>query len=384
MEILLSSSDMKKPFREYHLLELLESYDLQKLPLDLHINNYFRKHKALGSKDRAFLAETAYFLTRWLGLIDYLIGPPLTWEKRISLIPHFDWKIHQANEDIPAPIRVSFPESLYTLLVDSYGAQRAAELCLISNTQALTTVRINPLKTTREEMLKLWQNLYEIEPCQLAPYGITFIKRLNFFSLPEFKKGFFEVQDEGSQCLASLVQCQPGQLVMDFCAGSGGKTLAFAPLMKNTGQIFLHDVRAYALLDAKKRLRRAGIQNAQVIQAADPKLKKLKKMMDWVLVDAPCSGTGTLRRNPDMKWKFSNEMLQRLMGQQRIIFEKALSFMKPEGRIIYGTCSLLPQENELQLEHFLKTYHLKIEGDPFQSFPSIGGMDGFFGVVLKF
>lgn len=202
--------------------------------------------------------------------------------------------------------------------------------------------------------------------------------------MDEFKKGFFEVQDEGSQLLANLVQCQPGQLVMDFCAGSGGKTLAFAPLMKNSGQIFLHDVRAYTLQDAKKRLRRAGIQNAQIIHAEDPKLNKWKKKMDWVLVDAPCSGTGTLRRNPDMKWKFDIEMLERLIGQQRTIFEKALSFMKPEGHIVYGTCSLLKQENEHQLNHFIKTYNLKIEGQVFHSFPSLGGMDGFFGVVLKF
>ena len=376
---------MKKSFREHHLIQLLESYDQQKLPLDLHINYYFRSNKALGSKDRAYIAETTYFLIRWLLLIDHLIGPEVsTWEKRIAFLSDFDWKAHQDDANIPAHIRVSFPESLYSLLVESYGVQRAAELCLISNTPAPTTVRINTLKTNREAMLAIWQGPYEVVPCNQAPHGITFLKKLNFFSLPEFKNGFFEVQDEGSQRLANLVQCVPGQLVMDFCAGSGGKTLAFAPLMENKGQIFLHDVRAFALQDAKKRLRRAGIQNAQIVEAEDPKLKKLKKKMDWVLVDAPCSGTGTMRRNPDMKWKFNNEMVQRLMGQQRTIFEKALSYMKPEGRIVYGTCSLLPQENEMQLQHFLKTYNLKVEGSIFQSFPSVGGMDGFFGVVLKF
>lgn len=374
----------QKPFREHHLIQLLESYDAQKLPLDLHINNYFRSHKALGSKDRAFLAETTYFLIRWLGLIDYLIDIPATWEKRIAFLPNFDWKSYQSDENIPQHVRVSFPESLYHLFLEGYGSARASDLCLISNTPAPTTVRINELKITRDEMLNLWGDQYEIEPCKQAPNGITFLKKLNFFSMPEFKKGYFEVQDEGSQLLANLVQCEAGQLIMDFCAGSGGKTLAFAPIMQNTGQIFLHDVRSYALQDAKKRLRRAGIQNAQIVQDEDPKLKKLKKKMDWVLVDAPCSGTGTLRRNPDMKWKFRMEMLQRLMGQQRSIFEKALSFMKPEGRIVYGTCSLLPQENESQLNHFLKTYQLKIEGKIFQSFPSLGGMDGFFGVVLKF
>ncbi len=375
---------MKKPFREHHLLQLLESYDQQKLPLDLHISYYFRNHKALGSKDRAFIAETTYFFIRWLGLIDHLIPSPISWEKRLALLPDFDWKSYQNDPDIPPHIRVSFPESLYRLLVDSYGIERADHLCLLCNMAAPTTIRVNTLKTTREEMLKLWKDQYEVKPCAFAPNGITFLKKLNFFSLPEFKQGLFEVQDEGSQLLADLVHCEPGQLVMDFCAGSGGKSLAFAPLMKNSGQIFLHDIRNFALQDAKKRLRRAGVQNAQIVQADDSKLKKLKKKMDWVLVDAPCSGTGTLRRNPDMKWKFNPEMVQRLMGQQRIIFEKALSFMKPEGRIVYGTCSLLPQENEQQLQHFIQTYHLQLEGEIFQSFPSENGMDGFFGVVLKF
>lgn len=375
---------MNRPYREHHLLQLLETYDQQNLPLDLHINHYFRNHKALGSKDRAYIAETTYFLIRWRGLIEYLIQLPATWENRLTFLQNFEWQNYQKQTEIPAHIRVSFPQYLYNLLTESYGPSRADELCIESNHAAPTTVRANVLKISRDELLKLWQGKYEVLPCQHAPHGINFLKKLNFFSLPEFKKGFFEVQDEGSQLLAQLVQSQPGQLVMDFCAGSGGKTLAFAPLMQNSGQIFLHDVRNYALQDARKRLRRAGIQNAQIIQSEDQKLKKLKKKMDWVLVDAPCSGTGTLRRNPDMKWKFNPEMLLRLIGQQRMIFEKALSYMKPQGRIVYGTCSLLPQENEQQLNHFIKTYQLKIEGQIFQSFPTSGGMDGFFGVVLKY
>lgn len=373
---------MKKPFREHHLFQLLESYDPQKAPLDLHINNYFRKNKALGSKDRGYIAETTYYLIRWQGLIDTLIEQP-NWEKRIAFLPNFDWNDYQQNVDLAAYNRVSFPEILYQLLEEAYGEDRALAICLNSNAAAPTTVRINTLKTTREEVLNLWKDQYEIRLCDFAPQGITFLKKMNFFTLPEFKKGFFEVQDEGSQLLANLVQCHPGQLVMDFCSGSGGKTLAFAPSMKNTGQIFLHDIRAHALQEAKQRLRRAGIQNAQIVRAEDPKLKRLKKSMDWVLVDAPCSGTGTLRRNPDMKWKFTSDMLKRLIGQQRTIFEKALSFMKPDGRIVYGTCSLLPQENQEQMNHFMKTYNLKIDGEVFQSFPEEGGMDGFFGVVLK-
>ena len=232
-------------------------------------------------------------------------------------------------------------------------------------------------------MLKKWDGLYEVSPCRQAQFGIVFHKKINFFGLPEFKEGLFEVQDEGSQLIADLVKAEPGQLVMDYCSGSGGKTLAFAPKMNNTGQIFLHDIRPRALEDCRKRLRRAGIQNAQVVLADDPKLKKLKKRMDWVLVDAPCTGTGTMRRNPDMKWNFTQEMLTRLTGQQRTIFERGLSYLKPGGRIVYATCSILNEENQEQADHFLKTYNLTMEGEPFQSLPAEKGMDGFFGVVFK-
>jgi len=205
----------------------------------------------------------------------------------------------------------------------------------------------------------------------------------NFFATEEFKQGLFEIQDEGSQLIALLVGAQPKQQVFDYCAGAGGKTLAFAPNMHSQGQIYLHDIRAHALLQARKRLKRAGIQNAQIINDDSPKLPKLKKKMDWVLVDAPCSGSGTLRRNPDMKWKFDDAMITRLVGEQRKIFERALSFMSPEGRIVYATCSIFPEENQNQIDHFVKTYNLKIEGKPFISLPKLNGMDGFFAAVLS-
>lgn len=375
---------MKRPFREHHLLALLEGYESQHLPLDLFIRNYFRAHKSLGPKDRGVVAETVYALVRWQGLLDYLCEKPVSWEKRLEVFSHERLVDYRDREDIPMHIRYSFPKILFDLFVKSHGEAKARELCLISNSAAPTTVRINSLKTTRDEMMKRWKELYSISPCPIASCGIIFHKKINFFGLQEFKEGLFEVQDEGSQLLADLVKVEPGQQVMDYCAGSGGKSLAFAPRMLNRGQIFLHDVRSFSLQECRIRLRRAGIQNAQVIEAEDAKLKKLKKKMDWVLVDAPCSGTGTLRRNPDMKWKFTEETLQRLLGQQRTIFEKALSYMHPKGRIVYGTCSILNEENQDQIAHFIKTYGLEIEGDLFQTLPSTGGMDGFFGAVLKY
>lgn len=372
-----------RPYREHHLLALLEGYEAQQLPLDLYISHYFRSHKALGSKDRGMIAENVYALVRWRGLLDHLCGSPTTWEERFTFFHSAAFEEAKHDESVPAHIRLSFPQVLFNLMVQSLGLEQAQELCRISNRPAPTTVRVNSMKTTREAMMEKWKGLYDVSECLHSPYGIIFHKKINFFSLPEFQAGLFEVQDEGSQLLASLMKVSPGQHVMDYCAGSGGKTLAFAPAMQNTGQIFLHDIRPRVLEDSKKRLRRAGIQNAQVALAGDPKLPKLKKKMDWVLVDAPCSGTGTMRRNPDMKWSFTEETLPRLIGQQRTIFERALSFMKPGGRIVYATCSILTEENESQLAHFTKTYSLKVEGEPFKTTPSDGGMDGFFGAVLK-
>lgn len=374
---------MKKPFRVHHLLALLNDYERQHLPLDVFISHYFQAHKALGPKDRAYIAETAYRMIRWRSLLDYICGAPYSWDNRYASYQHFDPGHWLNKAEIPLHVRLSFPKVLFDLFVDSYGVEEATLLCLASNHAAPTTVRINALKTTREEILSRWAPEFSVEPCTFSPYGVNFLKKIAFFSHPDFKAGFFEVQDEGSQLVSALVKAAPGQLVLDYCAGSGGKALAIAPGMDNKGQLFLHDIRPFALEESRKRLRRAGIQNAQIVGHDDPKLKKMKKKMDWVLVDVPCTGTGTMRRNPDMKWKFAQESVDRLVGQQRMIFEKALSFMRPEGCIVYATCSLLKQENEDQLEHFIRTYPLEVVGDVFKSKPVNGGMDGFFGVVLK-
>lgn len=370
-------------FREHHLIQLLEAYEAQHLPLDLFISRYFRANKALGSKDRAFIAETIYGMIRWLGLLDYLCPQPTSWEERYHKFCNLPAEDALDKAKIPEHVRLSFPKVLYDLIVESHGKEKARRLCLASNQPAPTTVRINPAKTTREDMLAQWAQQYSVSPCVHAKHGIIFHKKINFFGLPEFKAGLFEIQDEGSQLLADLIDIQPGQRILDYCAGSGGKTLAFAHQMKNSGQIYMHDIRPRILLECKKRLRRAGVQNGQTVDPDSPKLKKIKKKMDWVLVDAPCTGTGTIRRNPDMKWKFTEETLPRLIGQQRMIFEKALSYLKPGGHIVYGTCSILAPENEQQMDHFVKTYDLEVVGEPFQSLPQVGQMDGFFGVVLR-
>lgn len=374
---------MKLPFREHHLLILLKQYDQQDAPLDVFMSQYFRANKAIGSKDRGVIADIAYGMVRWQGLLDFLCTKPLSWEKRYEIFQQ-NFREESKDKDIPLHIKLSFPKHLFDHIARSHGFEKASAICESSNKAAPTTVRVNPLKTTRDELLEKWRkDGYQVVRCSHSSFGITFLKKINFFSLLEFKQGLFEIQDEGSQLIAELIRTKPGDLVLDYCSGSGGKTLAFAYKMQNRGQIFLHDIRPWALMECRKRLRRAGIQNAQIALADDPKLKKLKKQMDWVLVDAPCSGTGTLRRNPDMKWKFTDEAFQRLLGQQRMIFEKALSYLKPQGKIVYATCSLLKEENESQVEHFIKTYDLKLSEPPFVSLPKDKGMDGFYGAVLE-
>jgi 16S rRNA (cytosine967-C5)-methyltransferase len=374
---------MRKSFREHHLFQILSSFEKQSLPLDVFLRNYFRSNKAVGSKDRKEICEAIYGMVRWRGLLDHITGKPFSWENRFRAFADFSPEKTLHDTAIPPHVRVSFPKSFYQLLSDSLGAEKAFEFCLSCNASAPTTVRVNLLKTTRQDLMEKWQDKFKIAPCPHSPAGIRFEEKVNFFGMEEFKAGYFEIQDEASQLIANLVAVQPGQRFLDYCAGSGGKSLAIAPNMKGSGQLFLHDIRASALLEARKRLKRAGIQNAQPLPADSPNKTKIIGKMDWVLVDAPCSGTGTLRRNPDMKWKFDEQMIERLTQEQRQIFKEALSYLKPGGHIVYATCSILPQENEQQAAHFLNHFPLEQIDQPFTSTPVAGEMDGFFGIVFK-
>lgn len=371
-------------FRLNHLLLLLEGYESQKAPIDFYVSTYFRANKALGSKDRAFISEEVYRLIRYKALIDYFLQEP-NWQKRIDWMQEGDPRRFLHDESIPLHVRYSLPKELLDEIIASWGQEKALQIALSSLEPAPTCIRVNTLKITREALFtRLHEQGYAVSLGSDSPTAINFLKKENFFGMPEFKEGLFEVQDEGSQQVAALMQPKLHQQLLDFCAGSGGKTLAIAPALAATGQIFLHDIRPHALLEAKKRLKRAGIQNAQIVQHTDEKkLKKLKKQMDWVLVDAPCSGTGTLRRNPDMKWKYTNEMVHRLVSSQRVIFEQALSYVKPGGFVVYATCSILRQENRGQLEHFLAHYPLELVGEPFECVPEHGKKDGFFGAIFK-
>jgi 16S rRNA C967 or C1407 C5-methylase (RsmB/RsmF family) len=363
---------MKQDFRDHHILCILRDAP-PSMPLDLVLSRYFRAHKSLGANDRRVIGDTLFGMVRWKSLIDHLSPSPHPLS-RLSCYKTMDLTALQKDPSIPEWARLGFNEFLYNRL--------GASLCEILNTPAPTTVRANLLKTSREALLELWAPLSPT-PCPRAKMGIQFSKRQPLFSLPEFKEGLFEVQDEGSQLVASLVDAKPGDTILDYCSGSGGKTLAFAPNMRGKGQIFLHDVRETVLAEAKKRLRRAGIQNAQILPPGSKQLSLLKGKCDWVLIDVPCSGTGTLRRNPDQKWGIDEPSIQRLTALQREIIAAAAPFVKAGGRLVYATCSVLTEENRAQVDHILSTLPLQLEGEPLSLLPEVGGNDGFYAAVFR-
>ncbi len=381
---LIVKNKMHLPFREHHLFKLFSLYEKRNSPIDYTVSLYFKQNKALGSKDRKKISEILYSLVRWRGLLDYLIpsGSPRNWEHRLEAYKKHSLTDYLQQDHIPLHIRLSFPKQLFSLLEKDYGIQDTINLCLALNKEAPLTIRANTLKISRQDLLKKWESKYSLTPCTQSFNGILFSKREALFKTEEFKKGFFEIQDEGSQLIAQFVNCKPKDHVLDYCSGSGGKTLAFAPNMKQQGQIYLHDIRPHALTAASKRLKRAGIQNAQILGPEHAQLKTLKKRMNWVLADVPCSGTGTLKRNPDMKWKFTEEALMRLVEEQRDIFDKALSFLRSDGKIVYATCSLLQIENEHQIRYFMEKYSLKLIGSYLKTSPYDSQIDGFFAAVL--
>lgn len=373
---------MHLPFRKYHASQvLLEALDFR-YPVDLVIYYYFKENKALGSKDRAAISEDVYTFIKWRDLLNF-IYPEKTLEEKVLLLDNFQPSSYLEDSKIPLSTRLSCPPDLFSAFSNSIGEKEASKLALCCNTQAPVAIRANIHKTDRETLLDKLSDRLDLSLCKHSPVGLQLGKRAALFQFDEFKQGLFEMQDEGSQLLALLLKARPGDLILDFCSGSGGKSLAFAPQTQGKGQIFLHDIRKKALREAKVRFKRAGIQNAQFLLPSSPALNRLKKKCDWVYVDAPCSGTGTLRRNPDMKYRFTQEMLQELVGKQKNIFEKALSFLKPGGKIIYATCSVLKEENIDQVNYFLNTFPLTLVEEVFSSIPQENEMDGFFAAVFQ-
>jgi 16S rRNA (cytosine967-C5)-methyltransferase len=280
---------------------------------------------------------------------------------------------------------------------DSFPREMAALL-----TAAPLDLRVNPLKATREVMLRALRGLgLQAEASRMAPYGIRVNKRPSLSSLPMLKSGEVEIQDEGSQLVAMLVDARPGERVVDFCAGAGGKTMAIAVQMLNKGRIIACDVSANRLKRSAERFRNAELHNIEtrlLTSERDRWVKRHKGDFDRVLVDAPCSGTGTWRRNPDARWRALGEGLDHLLPLQAGILASAARLVKPGGRLVYATCSMLPEENEEQVAVFLAAhpaFHVvtlreaapeltdSAHQDHLSLTPARHGTDGFFAAVMQ-
>ncbi|CEM12941.1 unnamed protein product [Vitrella brassicaformis CCMP3155] len=376
-------------FRVRHLENALLNFEQVtslKQPLDLHLKRYFQAHRQLGSADRAWICTQIYELVRWRGLLDYVTPPPSTWSSRLRTFFISDrWRAHTMNPRLPPHIRCSFPEALFRRIENALGTKKAIQVCNVLNEAPPTFLRVNTNQITRDRVYKFLQSKgVDVEKCVNSPYGLMLNHKQRLLDLPEYKQGLIEIQDEASQIVSFKVQAMPGDKVLDYCAGSGGKTLAFGPQMENSGKIYLHDAREYMLNVAKIRLRKAGITNYVLLPPSHPHLSRLQGQMDWVVCDVPSTATGALRRNPDIKWNYSDARLFELVGQQREIFEQALGYMKPDkGRIVYVTCSVLDEENVQQLKYFCQKHGLVMTEPPFHALPQTKGMDGFFCATME-
>ncbi len=422
---------------------LLQQIDARRAPADDLVADYFRRHRFAGSKDRAAIAEHIYSVLRRRAALDWWIerrGRGLGCDARHRLLAalallegwtpdaiaaacdgdRFRPAPLSAEEsrlvaalagekpeprDMPAEARGNYPAWLGPHLEAVFGRALGREMAALNEGAALD-LRVNLLKEENREAARaaLLREGVEAARTPLSPLGLRLFERVPLGTLESFRQGIVEVQDEGSQLAALLADARPGMRVVDFCAGAGGKTLALAAQMRNRGHLVACDVSAARLERATRRLRRAGasiVQRVPIEGARDKWVKRHAKSFDRVFLDAPCTGTGTWRRNPDAKWRLRPEDLAELTALQAEILDSAARLAKPGGRVIYVTCSLLREENEAQIERFLAGHadfallpiagvwrdtvggEPPAEGEMLRLTPARHGTDGFFVALLE-
>ncbi|WAV90732.1 RsmB/NOP family class I SAM-dependent RNA methyltransferase [Oxalobacter aliiformigenes] len=392
-------------------------------PADVVISRYFREHAKLGMRERGAIAETVYAILRNRLVYNHLSesgrGAQM---RRLVLLGLADiygvealggiseeekvWLEHVMKIDrarLPKKMQANLPDWLYNRLVAQYGEDETLRLASVLNTPASLDLRVNTLKAKREDVLKVLKEVpVECEPTPYASSGIRLHRKIALQNMPLFREGNVEVQDEGSQLLAQIVGAKRGEMVVDFCAGAGGKTLALGVAMRNTGRLYAFDVSDRRLAKMKPRLARSGLSNVHPVQIAherDARIKRLAAKADRVLVDSPCSGLGTLRRNPDLKWRQTPETIAEMAQKQQAILESAARLVRPGGRLVYATCSLLDDENEkivagflekddrfvlVPMQQVLGEGKIGLEmGDYLKLLPQIHQTDGFFAAVFE-
>jgi 16S rRNA (cytosine967-C5)-methyltransferase len=343
-------------------------------PADTVVSAFFRQQRALGARERHTLAETAYTVLRQRLLLQHLAQSGSgALERRLAILA---WQgsdtflrgalgAHEQQwlAEVQAIDRSTLAEKLRHNLPDWLAALLQAQigddfwpLVQALDQPAPLDLRVNPIKAKRDEVQKALADAGIVaEPTPFSPWGLRVQGKPMVNKLDLFTKGSIEVQDEGSQLLALLTDAKRGEMVVDFCAGAGGKTLALGASMRNTGRLYAFDVSGHRLDALKPRLARSGLSNvfsAQIAHERDDRIKRLAGKIDRVLVDAPCSGLGTLRRNPDLKWRQSPKSVEELQAKQQAILASAARLLKPGGRLVYATCSLLQAENEAVVAAF--------------------------------
>ncbi|WP_372658369.1 RsmB/NOP family class I SAM-dependent RNA methyltransferase [Hydrogenophaga sp.] len=357
------------------LMELVFRFDH---PTDAILARYFREHRSLGSRERATLSDTAYAAVRQKLRFEWFArsGSGSKW-RRLAILafpgdrdflksaltePEKTWLDHcdrVTDADLMAPHRHNLPEWLAESLREQLGAEFDPLVASLDQGATLD-LRVNSQKKKRDAVLADLRAAGLA--CQATPYsplGIRLEGKPPLAKLPAFVNGEVEVQDEGSQLLALLVDAKRGEMVVDFCAGAGGKTLAMGAAMRNSGRLYAFDTSAHRLDALKPRLARSGLSNVHPVAIAherDDRIKRLAGKIDRVLVDAPCSGLGTLRRSPDLKWRQTPQTVAAQAELQQAILHNAARLLKPGGRLVYATCSLLKQENEAVAEAFLAAH----------------------------
>ncbi len=400
-------------------------------PADAIVSRFFREHRNLGPRERATLAETAYAVLRHKLRFEHLARSGSgARERRLAILgfaadkdyvrsaltePEKQWfnACEQVAEaDLLPAHRHNLPDWLVQALQAQLGEADFWALAACLNTPTGLDLRVNTLKGKREDVQKqLAKEGIVSQATPYSPWGLRVQGKPALNKADAFNQGLLEVQDEGSQLLALLLDAKRGEMVADFCAGAGGKTLAVGASMRNTGRLYAFDTSAGRLDALKPRLARSGLSNvhpAAIAHERDERVKRLAGKLDRVLVDAPCTGMGTLRRNPDLKWRQSAQGVQEMAAKQAAILDSAARLPKSGGRLVYATCSLLPQENEAIAQAFTASHpdyqplsvgalleELKVAqgaalcsgGETGQDYlrlwPHRHGMDGFFAAVWQ-
>jgi 16S rRNA (cytosine967-C5)-methyltransferase len=391
-------------------------------PADALLHDFFRRHKAMGQQDRAFIADGLFAYFRRRRSLEELAQTERPMRLALAVLARElgigmrecegavgaddaqwlrEFKARLATP-LAAAVAADLPDWLWDRLGVAYGDAERAALARAWLAAAPLDLRINPLKTTREEALAALKiSGVDAHPTPYSPLGLRIAGRPSLARHPLFVSGALEVQDEGSQLVGYLVAPKRSEMVVDFCAGAGGKTLLLGALMRSQGRLYALDTHDRRLANLKPRLARSGLSNVHpqwIAHERDTKVKRLAGKIDRVLVDAPCTGFGTLRRNPDLKWRQPESALAELAVKQLSILTAAATLVKPGGRLVYATCSVLPDENEAVVSAFVGAHPAFTRGDAAAELARAGialdtgpamrllphkhGCDGFYAEVL--